>query len=359
MPSETAKTFINIGNVHLKQGFHIQALDDFSHALEIQRQMLPAHHADIAESQLGRAQAYKKLGFKQEAMVSINEAYNICRKSASLMPSCMTLNVANLLINIGSKYQNQNLYSKSLECYKEALEIQRKWLPALHSDISKTLAVIGSVYRVQGELDKAVNYYKEALHMAKRTLPIEDQYIAATIIGMGTAYKKMDLIDEAEKYLGEAADMCKRHAYNFLLVQALNQYGDVCAIKGLYYEALFSFREALQIEKQAMPLNFAKLASISKKIGVIYARQDHMVEALETCKELLDFQKRAFPPNYSEIAHCLTDIGIIYEKLGQFEQALKFYYDGLEMRRETLHGGHPDIQKSCKLIDSLINREHG
>ena len=297
------------------------------------------------------------IDFKQKVMTSFNESYAILRKSASLTPSCITLNVASLLIRIGMEYKEQKEISKSLECYKEALEIQRKWLPALHLDTFKTVSILGNVSTKLGAIDNALEYFQKALHMGNTILPFENKEIVGLIINIAALYKMKRMLDQAEKCLDEALRISRRHSYNKLLVDALTHYGDIWERQGLYYVAMASFKEALQIERQAMPLDLGKIMIILKYIEHLYRMQHRMEEALDTNMEVFNIQRSTQPHDHPQIAQFLTNFGIAYEQIGQYEKALKFYYEGLEMRQRILHDGHPDIQKSWKLISALVSKE--
>ena len=352
--AQAAKVLINIGRIHFSQGLHEQAFSELKQALDT----LPVHHADFVESLVSLTHAYRKLGFQQEAMASINEAYYKCRKLAKVMPNRKkSLSVATLLIGIGMEYNEQNVLSKSLECLKEALETNERCLPALHFNIFKILGCIGYVYQKHGQFDQAFDYYEKALHMGERILPFEHQEIPVLIINIACLYKMKGMLNQAEKCLDEALSICRRHSYNKLLVDALTHYGDIWERQGLYYVAMANFKEALQIERQTTPLNRGKIIRILKYIEHLYMKQNRMEEALDTNMEVFNIQRSTQPHDHPQIAQFLTNFGIAYEQIGQYEKALKFYYEGLEMRQRILHDGHPDIQKSWKLISALVSKE--
>jgi len=105
-------------------------------------------------------------------------------------------------VNLASCYTNQALYSRAMERYKKAYEIENKI--GEKSDLFFPLREIGNIHLFLNNPDSALNYYQDALDVA---LNIQDSLMAATVLGdFAYLYNYNEDYHQANQYISRAID---------------------------------------------------------------------------------------------------------------------------------------------------------
>jgi len=105
--------------------------------------------------------------------------------------------------------------------------------------------------------------------------------------------------------------------------------------------------ERVRGELKEDPIVQARLMSA---IGEAYLGIGLLGEAMSMSREALEIQRRALPPDHEETAALLGRLGTLSHDLGEFEEAERFDTAALEMYRR-LHGGdHPDVATALAAV---------
>ena len=97
-----------------------------------------------------------------------------------------------ILESLGEVYFDLHDYSKSIECYKEALALQlRVWGSMLHLEVAKSVFNLGIVYRAMGTCDLALVEMKRAVAAREREFGIEHVRTGEALMIVAMVYEEM------------------------------------------------------------------------------------------------------------------------------------------------------------------------
>jgi tetratricopeptide (TPR) repeat protein len=217
--------------------------------------------------------------------------------------------------NIGLTYHAQGNYTRSLECFLNALHLSEK--AGLSTDA--WYSNIGMVYDVQGEYAKAIDHYKKALVINEREKHIP--FMIKNLGNLGIVYDEMgndtlalEYYFKALKLARETKDM-KSESIN------LSNIGVVYQNRDDEIQALEYFLKALKLSEQlgdvggqAIRLNnIGVIYMSSKKYGMA---DDCLTRSLKLSEEIGDLEG---------VSECSENLSKLYERTGKYERSLEMY----------------------------------
>ncbi len=155
---EVAASYTNLGLIYLSRQ-PAKALDFYSKALIIYKQIHPATHPKIAISSTNLGIAYVQLNLYGDAINEFETARNIWK---TIYPQGHP-NVALVLRNLGRTYSKLNNYAAAIQYYNEAILIYRKAYGARHPDLAGSLNERGTLHLNANKYDLALNDFQHAL----------------------------------------------------------------------------------------------------------------------------------------------------------------------------------------------------
>ncbi|CAF1385832.1 unnamed protein product [Adineta steineri] len=260
-----------LGLVHLHQGDYKKAIWYYEQGLEIQQEIRPSNHPDLAISYGNIGLVYINMGEYSKALLSYEKTLEIQQKT---LPSNHLL-LATSYNNIGSMYNKMREYSKALSYYEKALEIREKTLPPNHPDLATSYNNIGGAYDDMREYTKAILYYEKALDIFHKTLPSNHPDLATLYNNIGLVYKNM----------------------------------------GEYSKALSYYEKALEIRQKILSSNHPSLATSYNNIGSVYRNMKDYSKALSYYERALDIWQRSLPPTHSHINTVINNIEIVKKEI--------------------------------------------
>ena len=236
---------------------------------------------DLIELGLWVARVDHDLGYKREALASLEVILESCRKRRNVELEAATLN------NIGSAYDDLGEKQKALSYFERALPLSRK--VGNVSGEAATLNNIGSVYFALGEKQKALEYFERALTLRRKVGDVSGE--ATTLNNIGSVNSDLD---EKQKALS-------------------------------YYErALQLFGKVGDVSGETTTLN---------NIGSVYDELDEKQKALSYHERALTLCRKV--GDVSGEAATLHNIGSVYDDLGEKQKALSYYERALTLRRKV------------------------
>jgi tetratricopeptide (TPR) repeat protein len=219
-----------------------------------------------ATNESDNAPIYNELGLMKYEQGEYKEAITFYKKSLEIEENivpCRHNNLAGSHNNIGIVYAKIGVYSEALSYYEKALAVQQLSLPSNHPDLTATYNNIGLVYKNMGEYPKALLFYKKALEIKQKSLPSNHPDLAISYNNIGAVCYNMGNYLEAllsyEKALKIQQQSLPSNHPNF--ANSYNNIGVVYYNMGNYSEALSSYEKALEIRQQSCPSNHPDLAA--------------------------------------------------------------------------------------------------
>ncbi len=92
------------------------------------------------------------------------------------------------LTQSGRQYWRQHQYEKSIQCYEEALRLDRSLKGENHQHVAQDYDNIGIAYRGMDKLDRAIEYYQKAIAILEGISP-EHIFLPSPYNHIGIAYQ--------------------------------------------------------------------------------------------------------------------------------------------------------------------------
>ena len=189
----------------------------------------------------------------------------------------------------------------ALTLHREALELQREHLPALHPDTAGSLFQVGSCLGLLGRQQEGLRLLEESLHMYQQTLGPQHPRTGGPLTNIGVF---------------------------------LQQLGDDDA-------ALETFRQVLQLHQAAVPDGVIHTRFAYINISWILERQGHPQEAAQTLRTFLERYEDTVEDNSFDVV------------VSQF--ALMFFEDRQAALKEMMRVLRPGGRLAVAVWDSLEN----
>jgi tetratricopeptide (TPR) repeat protein len=135
---------------------------------------------------------------------------------------------------------------------------------------------------------------------------------------------------------------------------ALNWAGSMYSNAGQYPRAEALYREALEIDKAALPKGHPGIALSLNNLAGLLQTIGRYAEAEPLFREALEISQAALPKGHPDIASCLNKLGGLLQTTGRYAEAEPLLREALEIRKTALPKGHPDIGASLNDLAELL-----
>lgn len=260
-----------IGTAALAQGNFDQALETYTHVLDVRRSLYPENHRAIAMCLDGLAESRLKMKQFQEAKNLLNESHAIQKEW-----NCPDRDIAETLAKLGNVSYVEGSYVEALSWYQKSLFTDES------DSISTILRLcrMGDIKMATRENQIAISYYQKALAQHKSEHKTFANPAGITILN-GLAHSAFDPLEwylklvqiPPESILASQEDRCEwfRECYRLqekrkLLIEASESFVEYFALTGeVYGESSQEMRTAIQKRKDLGALIKAKADESSKE----------------------------------------------------------------------------------------------
>jgi tetratricopeptide (TPR) repeat protein len=334
-------------------------VDTTSHHFSITRR---EREVDLAESLQWLATAYREKNSPDKAYEILRD----CMIVKLLLFGKNNVEVANVQFNMGIILGDLSRHEESLECYREALSVQRHH--AKEKDVANTLFCMGNVFlRVHTDYQNALECFLEAVLMLENVVGLASVAFnidEAKCLGGIEPYhifydselEKLKLIERQEKYYNYDRMI---HYYTISLDIVSNQIDDFIGL-GSFFKSANSRRS--DFKDQVITCKVFILEGLSK----VYMAQMKWKSALEVLQRKLKILRSSWEQNNSNYASnenqlidkeyekTLYHVAHVLFKLRRFQEAKQCYTDVLEARRADSRS--TELAMACGVADALHNK---
>jgi len=213
-----------------------------------------------------------------------------------------------VLNNLGLIEKNRGRYSKALEQFRKALEIDT----AQDSLRILTLNNLGDLSRSWGDYRKALEYYQASLEVSEKIGDAEEE--GKALINIGKVYEELDRYDEAVEKSKKALDI-------FTTIGVATNWPK--KILGDLY---------LDMGKVDQAEAYVKEAGYDSSLGRYYLFKSQPETAKRYYERLMIAGQEQ--GNLDELFTAYTGLGKVFEALKQYKQAENYYSKGVDMTEE-------------------------
>ena len=280
----------NLGKIYLDSTQYDLAEPEFLRALSIRERLLPADHADIAQSLHNLAALYVNQQRFDQARPLLESALAIQEKSlgADSVEVAMTLN------GLGLVEMSSGRFASAEEDQRRALSIREAH--GTQPEVAESLANLAAVYLTQNRSADAAPLFARALSIWEKTLDANHPNLALCLDGLGTAYVGEGRYDEAESLL----------------------------------------QRALSIREHAYGERHPAIAETVESLGLLYRKQGKYAAAAPYYERMLAIEEKMQKPDSPSLAALLDGVALFYREAGKPEQASALAARALAIR-ERVH----------------------
>lgn len=224
--------------------------------------------------------------------------------------------LGNLLRRSGDYYKFKANYSRALQDYTRALNLEIK--DGRKLKVASSYGKLSKLHIDMGEYSKAVSDLKDQLAVytdIKDTIEISNVLFELWKVH----YKKLEDAPAATGYLEQAQQLVSQTSNDSILGYLYNQLGSFYASEGDYEKAAAYLNKSLDLHQQQNDLK--AMASDYYDIGSLYEKSGNYRKSLEYSLKILKIREKL--GDKSSIALAYNNAGWGYQLVGDFEKALE------------------------------------
>lgn len=242
--SEAAKQHLHIARLYDEKGDFEKSIAYYQKVLDAQ----PLHRDAI----LGINDLYEKTGNLEQAIEQMKEASTLFPQDIDIHLRCAHL------------YIMGGILAEAKECLRKVIEIEPAHI--------KARKLLGEIYIKEGKRDKAWSEYLPILNEMILDVKYDDA------IKLLESFKDIDPLETGKRLVS----LYKQLGENLQGAHELISLGDVLAAKGMQKEALYFYKEALEITPYDDSL-ISKAVELEREVGLEHFK----IEGEKTAEELL------------------------------------------------------------------------
>lgn len=253
-------------------------------------------------------------------------------------------------MQLGDTHSMLGQLDRSIECYKEGLNIQIQTLGEADPRVAETCRYLAEALVQAMQFD-------EAEKLCKQTLEIHRVHSSPASLEEAADRRLMALILEAK---GDYESALEHLVLASMAMIANGQENEVAAIDvsigniyqslGRFDEAVFSYQKALTVFKSSKGENHPSVASVFIRLADLYYKTGKLRESKSYCENALRIYNKPVPgTTQEEIASGLSEIAAVYESVNDPEEALKLLQRAIKLLEDK-----PGQQNTIAGIEARI-----
>ncbi|XP_047159955.1 protein KINESIN LIGHT CHAIN-RELATED 3-like [Vigna umbellata] len=239
-------------------------------------------------------------------------------------------------MHLGDIYAMSGQLEKSIKCYTEGLELQRKVL-------GESDPRVGETCRYVAEANFQALQFEEAERMCQIALDIHRANGSPSSLEEAADRRLMGLICEADGkheaalehlVLASMAMVANGQEVEVAFVDC--NIGDTYLSLARYDEAIFAYQRALKVFKIHKGENHPAVGSVFVRLADLYSRTWKIRESKLYCEEALKIYENPMPGvPPEETANGFMNVSAIYESMNELEEALKLLHKALTILNDV------------------------
>lgn len=214
---------------------------------------------------------------------------------------------------------------------------------------------LGLIETERSNFKEAITHFEEALKLTDRSpVPI---HIKSMLLGnIGSANDDRGDYDKALIYYTKGIELLNLRSSKEdrkQLAKLYNYSGVTHAKIGHYDEALYFYKNELQINLDIYGQSHPSVAGGYNNIGGIYYRKGDIGEAIVYFKRAASSIELTFGKNHPRVGLVYNNIGACYYEIGDYSQSIEYLKKAAEIKKETQGAYHPDLALTYNNIGGI------
>lgn len=295
--------------------------------------------------------AYQELELYDKAEETLQEALFLRKKHSA--PN--SIEIANSLISLGLLKRHQGNYAEAESLYVKALSIQKKELGNRHTAVASTLNNLGVIYRRKGLYDKAIQYYTHALNIWANADDLDHLEVAKTKQNMGAVLLEQEKFTQAKMIFEEALSMYIEHGgeNHPMVATIILNLALVNKEQGNFEEAETLYRRALNIQNKVYGENSPETAITLNNLGILLAKNNRLSAAEPLLSKSLEIRRKLLGENHPEYVASLHNLAFLYQQNQHYTQADSIYRQTLKKWKKIVGSNHPNVAVTLNNLGAI------
>ncbi|NEO56027.1 MAG: CHAT domain-containing protein [Okeania sp. SIO3B5] len=227
--------------------------------------------------------------------------------------------------NLGLAYNSLEQYEQAIYFFQQSLQIARQIRNSQGQVYS--LGCLGNAYHSLGEYEQAVKFHQQSLEIARQIKHRQGE--ARSLHNLGNVYHSLGQYEQTVEFLQQSLVITQEIKDPQGQANSLNDLGVAYRFLGKYEQAVEFLQQSLVI-KQKIRDSRGQVNSLGH-LGMAYYFLGQHEGAIEFFQQSLQIARQI--RNSQGQANSLGSLGLVYHSLGEYEQSIDFYQQSLQIAR--------------------------
>jgi len=368
-----------IGRVYDRLGLYRPAVEQFTSALRIRRQLFGSLNHDVAESESWLGGSLQRMGdpraavphFREQLRIEralhqgddehlvstladlgaflrrdeqLDEAEQVLREALAMRRRLGRNDDSQALLDdaLASAMEAKGNYQDAEPLFRQAVALVRGRHPADSANLSIALNNHAEVLSILGRYDDAIAAQREALAILLAVYGPDHADVAAYRVGLGRALRAGgDLAGAEEQFRLALADTMRLGPWHPDIATSFGFLGTTLLAEGRPAEAEAPLRRALAIRRKSLGPEHPFVAISMNELAGVYLARHEWARAEAQYRAALALRRRVYPNGHPYIAYSL--VGLARTLLGEHRgpEARVLLIEADSIRARALPEGHP------------------
>jgi len=250
--------------------------------------------------------------------------------------------LSDLLFEIANSYKGLAAYDRAGRMFERSLALKAGAGLANTPEYARELYELANVRRFQGKFAESEQCFKRALEIQRRLFQGPNADTSATLTHLGTMYSEMKRWDDALKLQRESLAMATavfgaRHEET---ADRMNNLALALQGEGQYTEAEQFFQRDISIQASVLPPMHPDALGAKSNLGNLMNAMGRYKEAERQLREILPARRAVIGNDHPRVGFTLTALGSVLTSRGEYDEAEQALTEALGIFTDKLGAEH-------------------
>jgi serine/threonine protein kinase/Flp pilus assembly protein TadD len=350
---EATIALAGLGQLQVDTGRLEEAEKSLTDALALQRKVLPADHADIADTINALGLLADMRGDFKTAETRYREALKMYQANPGVgtrVADAMT-NLAGILNKLGNNREAVSLT-------QQALDVRRQKYGPRSFEVWNSLVNLAALKEADADVRGAVQAGRDAMAIARELFDDKNRNMTVTLTNLAHALwltGTPQALEEAQSLQSQALHMAEAidGGQGLGVAQSLDLLACIARDRGDFPGAVKLFRQELAIRTATQPPEHADVGTAMSQLADALSRAGEAPqEAIDLAQRALALRKKVFGADHWAVWSTTSVLGAAYASAGQFDKAEPLLLDSFKgLESGSAIGNRPRIDAAARLVN--------
>ena len=246
---------------------------------------------------------------------------------------------------LAGAYQVVDSFALSEQCYKKAIDIERRIYGDNHPSVATTIDNLGILYSEIGKHEEALKQHAEALKIRLSFFPEQSEYVSNSYNNIATCLYRLGSLDKAIEYTNKALqiDSLLTGGETARYATSLANLATMLSDNKQHDEALEKVHKALSIIRAIYGEQHKEVARMYQTIADIYQEKKELTTAIEWYQKSLKMRVALFGEKHSSVATVYNNLGECYREMKDYDKAIEMTLKSININRKVFGKNSPQV----------------